>query len=78
MNMFYIENTLYVNLKGDVDMKKVEERLFSVLDKYNINNVKININEVFNYKRKDYDGLINDYTRIYKGKINIEKKRIFS
>ncbi len=74
MSMVYLEDTLYVVLEGDVNINMVKKRVFNVLSKYNINNVTFLVGDVFNYKKRDYDTLLNDYSRVFKCNMKIEKR----
>ena len=73
MEMIYDNDTLFVDLSGNVDVDQVRYKLFSVVGQYKIGNVIINITDVFNYKKKNYLELISDYSRVFKGNISIRK-----
>lgn len=73
MNMVYKENTLFIDLKGEVDIEDVKERLFNIVSQYNFRDVVIFVGEVFDYKKRAFDTLIDDYCKVYSGKIRISK-----
>lgn len=73
MNIFYSNETLFVDLFGEVEIKKVRNKVFSILNEYNISNLEINVKEVFEYKSGTIRDLKNDYSRMYKGKFKITK-----
>ncbi len=73
MNIFYSNETLFVDLFGEVEIKKVRNKVFSILNEYNISNLEINVKEVFEYKSGTIRDLKNDYNRMYKGKFKITK-----
>ena len=41
MNIFYSNETLFVDLFGEVEINKVRNKVFSILNEYNILNNKI-------------------------------------
>lgn len=46
MNIYYSDNTLYVNFKEEMDyisMDKLKKRVFSILDDYDIENIVLHI-----------------------------------
>lgn len=73
MEMVYQDNTLFVDLCGDVDIEKVKTKLFSVVGLYNISNVVVTVSDVFNYKRRVFNELKEDYSRVYGGNIVIKR-----
>ena len=73
MNIFYSDETLFVDLYGSVEMNKVKNIVFSILDEYSISNIEINVGEVFEYKSGTIRELKSDYNRMYKGNIKIIK-----
>ena len=73
MEMFYQDDTLFVDLSGFVDVDNLKVRLFSVLDLYNISHVVLSVSDVFNYKRGIFNDLKEDYSRMYGGNIIIKK-----
>jgi len=73
MEMVYQDNTLFVDLSGDVDIESVRSRIFNVVSQYKINNVVVSVGEVFNYRRGLFNDLKNDYSRVYGGNIVIRR-----
>ncbi len=73
MNMVYKDNTLFIDLKGEVDIDRVKYRLFNIATQYNFKDVVIFVGEVFDYKKRAFDALINDYSKVYNGHIRISK-----
>lgn len=71
MNMVYQNNTLFVDLSGEIDIINLKRKLFSVVDKYNISKVVVDTRNVFNYKRSSFNALKNDYTKEFNGKLSI-------
>lgn len=77
MNIVYKNDTLFVDLKGDLDdltINEMKNRLFSILDQYDVDNVVINTKEVFNSNKTVFNTFLNEYRRNYKGKIKLENK----
>ncbi len=73
MNMIYQDETLFVDLSGNVDITQVRARLFNVASSYNIKVVVVDTTDVFNYKRSVFNELKNDYSRMYGGNIVIRR-----
>ena len=77
MDIIYKNDTLFVELVGDVDtltVSEMQKKLFSVLDQYDVENVVINVRGIFNLDRKIFNTVINEYHKNYRGKIMIESK----
>lgn len=77
MNIVYKNDTLFVDLKGDLDdltINEMKNRLFSILDQYDVDNVIINTKEVFNSNKRVFNTFLNEYRRNYKGKIKLLNK----
>ncbi len=75
MNMIYKDDTLYVDLSGDIgarEMSMMKERVFSVLNQYDVDNVVINVKSVFKFNRNMMNSFVNEYKRHYKGNILID------
>lgn len=72
MNIFYSDDTLFVDLYGKVEVNSVKARIFKILNEYEIPNIIVNINEVY-----ECIGSINklktDYSKMYNGSIKIIK-----
>lgn len=73
MEMFYENDTLFVDLSGNVDIASVKNKIFNVASTYKISNIVLSVSEVFNYKRSVYTELKNDYSRVYGGNIVIKR-----
>ena len=50
--MIYQNNTLFVDLSGEVDIENFKRKLFYIIDTYKITKVIINTTDVFNYKKR--------------------------
>jgi uncharacterized protein YxjI len=73
MEMFYENDTLFVDLSGNVDIASVKNKIFNVASTYKISNIVLSVSEVFNYKRSVFTELKNDYSRVYGGNIVIKR-----
>ena len=74
MNIYYMNNTLYVNLEDyldDISINNLKSRVFNILDDYDINNIVLNIisNNKDNYLINDF---ISEYHKKYKGNLLIK------
>lgn len=77
MDMIYKDDTLFVDMMGNVgigEIIKLKNRLFSVLDQYGVNNVVINVKNVFTLNKYQMNMLIKEYHRKYNGKLIINTK----
>ncbi|HCY44005.1 MAG TPA: hypothetical protein DHU33_01100 [Firmicutes bacterium] len=66
MNIFYNDNTLYVNLDEYLDdyvLNKLKKRVFNILEDYDIENIVLNI---VTSNKNNY--LLDDFIREYKKK----------
>ena len=54
-------------------MKNVKNKVFNILNEYNINNLELNVSEVFEYKSGSIREFKTDYNRMYKGTIKINR-----
>lgn len=72
MDIFYSDDTLFVDLYGKVEVSRVKSKVFKILNEYNIPNIVVNFNEVY-----ECIGAINtlktDYNKAYTGNIKIIK-----
>lgn len=73
MEMIYQNDTLFVDLSGDIDIENVKSKLFSVVGLYNIKTIVVSATDVFNYKRSVFNELKEDYSRVYGGSIVIKR-----
>ena len=74
MNIYYMNNTLYVNLDyymDDINVNTLKSRVFNILDDYDINNIVLNIisNNKDNYL---IDEFIKEYHKKYNGNLLIK------
>lgn len=77
MNMIYKDDTLFVDLSGDVGAKEMlmmRERVFSILNQYDVDNVVINVKSVFKLNKNMMNSFVNEYKKNYKGNILIDSK----
>ena len=73
MNIYYTNNTLYVNLNERIDdfnISMLKKRVFNILDDYDIENIVLNI-VTDNKNNILLDDFINDYNKKYHGNILI-------
>ncbi len=73
MNIFYNNNTLYINLEEEINeynMNKLKSRVFKIVRDYNIDDVilKVNSYRKDNYLLKDF---LNEYENTIGGHIKI-------
>lgn len=73
MDMIYQDNVLFVDLSGEIDIDRVKSKLFSVAGMYKIKDVVLYVTDVFNYKRRDFYELKNDYSRVYGGNLVVKR-----
>lgn len=74
MNMIYENDTLYVDLEGDMDIREVsilKERLFSVLDQYDIYNVVLNTKNSIGLNKKKINLIKKEYKGRYNGNFKV-------
>lgn len=74
MNIFYNNDTLYVNMEQNLDvpnMEKLKKRVFNILNDYDIGNIVLNIisNNKDNYL---LDGFIKECRDKYDGNLIIK------
>ena len=73
MNIFYNNNTLYINLEEEINeynMNKLKSRVFKIVRDYNIDDVILKVNS---YKKDNYllTDFLNEYENIIGGDIKI-------
>jgi UTP:GlnB (protein PII) uridylyltransferase len=76
MDMIYKDDTLFVDLIGIVGIKEVDvmkERVFSILNQYEVDNIVINLRNAFKINKNMMNSFINEYHKKYKGSILIDK-----
>ena len=70
----YTEQTLYVNLFDNIDnvlVGKLQNRVFKIIDDYDISNIVVNILTDSNYDISLLDKFINNYQSKYEGVVKI-------
>ena len=74
MNIFYTDNTLFVNLNDLINLdnvSKLKTRVFKILDDYDIENIVLNI--ITNEKNNILiDEFIKEYSKKYHGNILVK------
>ena len=73
MNIYYKDNTLYVNMNEDINMESIlvlRKRVFDILDDYDINNIVLNV--ITDKNNILLDEFINEYQRKYNGNITLK------
>lgn len=74
LNIFYNDNTLYVNLDEYLDdyvLNKLKKRVFNILEDYDIENIVLNIvtNNKNNYLLDDF---IREYKKKFRGNLIVK------
>lgn len=74
MNIFYNNNTLYINLEDEINeysMNKLRSRVFKIVRDYEIDDV---ILKVDSYKKDNYllKNFLNDFERNFGGHIKVK------
>lgn len=75
MEMFYTNDTLYVNIDDRVDfslIKRLRNKIYHIIDMYHISNIEIKILNDNHFDLTLIDDLINDYKVRYNGKIIVK------
>ena len=75
--MIYTNETLYVNLDNNTDsfeVDKIREKMFNIIDEYEVENVVLNTKDLFNKNKKIIGTLRSDYYKHYKGNLTINNK----
>ncbi|MGM9834905.1 MAG: hypothetical protein ACI31M_03925 [Bacilli bacterium] len=76
MDIFYTDDTLYVNfsrINSGNDIIKLKKRVFKILEDYSIDNVVLNIVTDDNISKEMIDSFINEYNNRFNGKIIMKK-----
>lgn len=74
MDIIYSEETLFVNIErviNDTLVSKMQNRVFKIIDEYDIDNIVINVLSSKDYDTSIFDNFINNYNLKYGGKLNI-------
>ena len=74
MNIFYSDNTLFVNIEeelNDYNINRLKLRVFKIVRDYDIANVVLSIS---NYKKNNYllKEFINEYESTFNGHIKVK------
>ena len=75
MELFYKDNTLYVNIEDRINftlISKLQKKLYRIIDTYHISNIEISILNDSHYDRTLIQDLINDYRYKYNGKLIVK------
>ena len=75
MEMFYTNNTLYINIEDRINftlIKNLQRKLYRIIDSYHINNIEISIGNNTYYDKTLFQDLINDYKSKYSGKLIVK------
>ncbi len=74
MNMVFKDDTLYIDLKGDmdiIDLNILKTRIFSVLSQYSIDNIVLNTAGAFNLNRRAINNIKRECESKYFGSFKI-------
>ena len=74
MNIRYIDNELYIDLIGEISNNEVEimkNRIFNILNIINIDNIIINVDNLFNLSKDIFNDFLFEYHKLYKGTVVI-------
>ena len=74
MNIYYTDNTLFVNLNeriNDININRLKSKVFGILDDYDIENIVLNI---ISDNKNNYllDDFIKEYHKKYNGNLLIK------
>lgn len=72
--MIFKDDTLYIDLKGDmdiIDLNVLKERIFSILSQYDIDNVILNTNGAFNLDKRAINSIKRECQTKYFGSFKI-------
>lgn len=76
MDIFYTDNTLYVNFENIAssnEILKMKKRVFKILEDYSIDNIVLNIITDDRISSDLLDSFIEEYNHKYTGKIIMKK-----
>ena len=74
LNIFYNDNTLYVNLDEYLDnyvLNKLKKRVFNILEDYDIENIVLNI-VISNKNSYLLDDFIREYKKKFRGNLIVK------
>lgn len=75
MEMIFSNNTLYINIEERINfslINKLQNKLYRIIDSYNISNIKITILNESYYDKTLITDLINDYKTKYNGHLIVK------
>ena len=75
MNIVYKDDVLFVNLKGEVNVENIlsmKNRLFSILDSYEVGSVVINVSDVFSFNKTLFNSFLKEYHKKYNKNITFK------
>ena len=73
MNIYYTENTLYINMSDEINDESIinlRKRVFGILNDYDIDNIVLNV--VTDKNNILLDEFIREYQRKYNGNITLK------
>lgn len=77
MEIIYTDETLYVNIFDEINellVNKLQNRVFKIIDDYDIDKIVLNILNDFKYQDNIFDKFISNYKLKYQGQVNINNK----
>lgn len=77
MDIFYTNDTLYVNMNdiaSSKDVLKLKKRVFKILEEYTIDNLVLNIVTDDDISKDTLKSFINEYNNKYNGRIIMKKR----
>ncbi len=75
MRMIFNDDVLYVDVEGEIgylEMDVIKNRVFSVLDQYEVDNIVVNFENAFNFNKKSISTFIREYHQKYSGSISVK------
>lgn len=73
MEMVLVSDTLFVDLCGEVNVLDIKNKLCNVTKNYNIDKIIVDVSDVFNYKKRNFKELSEDFSRVYNCDLKIVK-----
>lgn len=75
MEMFYTNNTLYINIEERINftlINRLQKKLYRIIDTYHINKIEISILTNTYYDSSLLNDLVNDYKTKYNGHLIVK------